>query len=141
MTKKENYLENWKKERADFMNYKRDEAQRIEKAIKLANEKFILELLFILDNLLLAENNIPNEIKDNQWVGGIIKIKKQILDFLKNNGVREIESLHKKFDPYFHEVVGVIETESDSGIIIEEISKGYLLHEKVIRPSRVKIAK
>lgn len=139
--KQPDYLENWKRERATFLNYKKDEAERIEKSIKFCNEKFLLEILIILDNIYLAEEKLPPELKDNQWVSGILKIKEQILEFLKINGVEEIECLNKEFDPNFHEAIEMVESDLESNFIIEEINKGYILHGKVIRPSKVKIAK
>ena len=139
--KKENYLENWKRERAAFLNYKKDESERIEKAIKFSNQVFIVNILNILDNIYLAEKKRPEELKDNKWAEGTLKIKEQMLGFLRNNGVEEIDCLDKKFDPRFHEAVKMADSDSDSGAILEEISKGYLLHGKVIRASRVKIAK
>ena len=73
---------------------------------------------------------------------GFLKIKTQILDILKNQGLEEIESRGKKFDPNFQEAVEIIKKKGyESGIVIEEIQKGYLLHGKVIRPAKVKISK
>lgn len=139
--KKEDYLENWKRERAAFLNYKKDESERIEKAIKFSNQMFIMNILDILDNIYLAEERLPEELKENKWAEGILKIKEQILEFLRNNGVEEINCLNKEFDPRFHEAVEMADSDSDSGAILEEINKGYILHGKVIRPSKVKIAK
>jgi len=139
--KKEDYLEEWKRERAAFLNYKNDEAERIEKAIKFSNQVFIMNILDILDNIYLAEERLPEELKENKWAEGILKIKEQMLEFLRNNGVEEIDCLNKEFDPRFHEAVEMADSDSDSGTILKEISKGYLLHSKVIRPSKVKIAK
>ena len=135
------YLESWKRERAGFLNYKREEAERIAKSIKFCNEKFLLEILDILDNINLAEEKLPKELEGDQWVSGIWKIKEQILGFLKSNGVEEIDCLNKEFDPNFHEAVEMIDSDLKSNYIIKEINKGYILHGKVIRPSKVKIAK
>jgi len=139
---KKEYLEGWKRERADFLNYKKDEIERIEGLIKYANEELILKFLPILDNLEIAEKNISENLKENEEVKGLLQIKAQILDFLKSQGLSEIKALGELFDPYFHEAIEEIEDkEKDSGIIIEEVRKGYLLNNKVLRPSRVKIVK
>jgi len=135
------YLEEWKKERADFLNYKKEESKRIEGGIRFSNQKFILGIINILDNIYLAEKNLPDELKENQWVEGILQTKDQILDFLKANGVKEIECLDEEFDPTFHEAIDIIEGDSKSGTVIEEIKKGYVLHDRVIRASKVKIAR
>ncbi len=135
------YLEEWKRERAGFLNYKNEESERVERAIKFSNEKFIIKIIDILDTIYLAEGKLPDDLKDNQWANGILQIKDQILDFLKINGVEEIACLEKEFDPNFHEAIDIIENGSKSGTVIEEIKKGYLLHDKVIRPSMVRVAK
>ena len=145
MTKKEekkiNYLEEWKKERASFLNYKKEESERIERGIKFSNEKFILGIINILDSIYLAEENLPDELEENQWAEGVLQTKDQILELLKSNGVKEIECLNEEYDPTFHEAVDIIEDDSKSGIVIEEIKKGYVLHDRVIRASKVKIAR
>ena len=139
--KEQEYLENWKRERASFLNYKKEEGERIDKVIKFANQTLILEILNILDNLYIAEEKLPKDLEKNEWVKGVLNIKNQILEFLKNQGVEQIDCLKKDFDPNFHEAVEMVESNSKSGIIIKEIKKGYILHGKVIRPAKVKIAK
>ena len=142
--KEQEYLENWKRERAALLNYKKEELERMKKVVKFANEELILNVLDILDNIYIAEKELPKELENNQWAEGILKIKNQILDFLKKQGVEEIEALGKKFNPCFHEASAFIEASTDkekAETIIEEIKKGYLLHGKVIRPSKIKIAK
>jgi len=140
-SEKDEYLENWKRERASFLNYKKEEGERIDKVIKFANQALILEILNILDNIYIAEEKLPKDLEKNEWVRGVLNIKNQILEFLKNQRVEEIDCLKKGFDPNFHEAVEMTESNSKSGIIIKEIKKGYLLNGKVIRPARVKIAK
>jgi len=80
----EKYLNSWKRERADFINYKKAEMERIRKAVEYNNEELMLEILLILDNIYIAEKNAP---KDDKWVQGFLKIKEQILSFLKKQGV------------------------------------------------------
>ncbi len=138
----EKYLNNWKRERADFLNYRKEERERINKAIEYNNEELILELLLILDNIYIAENNLSKDLKNNSWVQGMLKIKAQIIEFLKRQGVKEIECLGKQFDPNVHEAVGEVKKGNvKPGVIIEEIKKGYFLNGKVLRPAMVKIAK
>lgn len=139
---KDEYLEGWKRERAGFLNYKKDEIERIEGLIKYANEELILKFLPILDNICLAEKQMPDDLKDHQWAEGILQIKTQISGFLKSQGVEEIKAEGVKFDPNFHEVVeGVEMGDRESGIVAEEVQKGYLLNNKVIRAAKVKIIK
>ncbi len=139
--KEQEYLENWKRERAAFLNYKKEEMERMEKVVKFANQELILNILYILDNIYIAEEKLPKDLEENEWVKGILNTKNQILEFLKNQGVEQIDCLKKEFDPNFHEAVEMTENNSKSGIIIKEIKKGYILNGKVIRPAKVKIAK
>ncbi|MBZ9577625.1 nucleotide exchange factor GrpE [Patescibacteria group bacterium] len=138
----EECLENWKRERAAFLNYKKEEAERVGEFVKFANQELILKILPILDNIYIAEKKLPRELKGNLWVQGFLKTKTQILDFLKKERVEEIKCLGEKFDPSFQEAVGEIKKPgSEPGIVIEEIKKGYTLHGRVLRPAKVKIAK
>src|SRR3989344_2582569 len=123
----EEYLNNWKRERADFVNYKKDEGKRMEEFVKFANESLILELLDNLDDLYLA----AKQTKDT----GLEQIIKKFEDLLKKYGVEKIK-IEEKFDPMTQEVV-----EGTEGDRIEEVRAGYIMHGRVIRPVRVRIIK
>ena len=139
---KEEYLNNWKKERANLLNYRKEEEERIIQRANIIKRDFILELLNILDNLNIAENEFPKDLKGNKWAEGLLKIKDQILDIVKKEGVEEIKAMGKEFDPRYHEAVEMIEDgENASSIIIEEIKKGYLYKGEVLRASKVKVVK
>jgi len=139
---KEEYLAGWQRARADFLNYKKDEKERMENIIKYAGEDLILEILPILDNFEKAEKYLPSDFRENEYIKGFLHIKAQLEEFLKKQGVEEIEALDKKFDPYFHEAIEMVERKDrESGLIIEEVQKGYKLHGKVIRPAKVKVVK
>jgi molecular chaperone GrpE len=139
---KEDYLKGWQRERADFINYKKEERERVEGLIKYANEELILKLLPILDTLYLAEREAPEELKRGEWFNGFLQIKKQLEKFLEGEGVEEIEVKDKNFNPEFQEAVEFVEKEGfESGTIVEVLSKGYKLRDKIIRPVKVKVAK
>jgi len=142
----EEYLAGWKRERADFLNYKKEESERIGCFAKYANEELILKILPILDNICLAELHVPKDKKNDMLVEGFLQIKKQFLDFLQKEGIEEIKTIGEKFDPNFMEAVGEVEQKienekQEAGTVVEEIQKGYTLHGKVIRPAKVKTAK
>jgi len=139
---KEEYLAGWQRARADLLNYKKGELERIGELIKYADVRIILKILPILDNFEIAEKKLPENLKNNKNVRGLLLIKNQIQDFLKSEGVEEIKCLGEKLDPNFQEVIEEIETkEKESGIVLEEIQKGYLIHGRLLRPAKVKIAK
>ena len=140
--KKDEYLAGWQRERADFLNYKKGELERIGEIIKYGDLGLILKILPIADNFELAEKNLPENLKTDENVKGILQTKNQILDFLKNQGVEEIKSVGEKFDPNFHEVIEEVEVkDKESGIVIEEIQKGYKINGRLLRPAKVKISK
>lgn len=145
----EEYLNNWKREQADFINYKREEGERIKTIAEYIKEDITLKIIPILDNFYIAESHAPEELKDGQtsatakvWTEGILRIKNQMLDLLKNYGVEEIEIKNNDFDPNTQEAIEIVEKQGvEPGKIIEEIKKGYKLNGKVIRPSHVKVSK
>ncbi len=150
---KDEYLAGWQRTRADFLNYKKEEIERVEEILKYANLDLILKILSVLDNFDLAEKELLKCLKDDEnvdavrnkisnGVKGVLQIKTQILDFLKNQGIEEIKAVGEKFDPNFHEAVEEVEAEDkESGMVAEETQKGYILHGKVIRPTKVKVVK
>ncbi len=121
---------------ADFDNYRKQFEKEKEQIIKLANESLIKELLVILDDfessIKLSENEENKE--------GIKLLHKKFFNILEKHGLKKIESLGKKLDPNFHEVLYKELSEHDDDNILEEIQKGYILSSKVIRASKVKIS-
>jgi len=139
---KEEYLAGWQRARAELLNYKKEEMERIGEIIKYADVGLISKILPILDNFEIAEKKLPENLKQDENIKGILQIKNQILDFLKNQRVEEIKSVGEKFDPNFHEVIEEVEVkDKESGIIIEEIQKGYKINGRLLRPAKVKISK
>ena len=139
---RDEYLAGWQRARADFLNYKKEEIERIEKLIKYANEELILGILPILDNFEIAEKKMPKDLGNNDYLKGLLQIKAQIQSFLKGQGVEEIRPLKEKFDPNLQEAVEEVEKQDlESGTVIEEVKKGYKLHGKVLRPAEVKVVK
>ena len=85
---------------------------------------------------------VPDHKKNDKLLEGILQIKTQFQDFLKNQGIEEIKTIGEKFDPNFQEVVEEVEkADCESGTVIEEAQKGYTIHGKVLRPAKVKIVK
>ena len=139
---KEEYLAGWQRARADFLNYKKEEMERIGGIVFYAQEGMILKILPILDNFDLIEKKLPQELKDDHNIEGMLQIKNHFHDFLKNYGIEEMKVLGEKFDPNFHEAVEQIEIkDKEKGIIVEEVQKGYLIQGKVLRAARVKVSK
>lgn len=130
------YLAGWKRARADLLNYKKEEMERIGGLVEYAHAEFLLKLLPILDNLERAEKTIQDP--------GFLQIAKQFRDFLKRQGVAELNPAagKEKFNPEVHEAVGEAEeTNLEPGTITEVVEKGYTLNKKLLKPAKVKLAK
>jgi len=125
------YLAGWQRAKADLINYKKEQEQKNSQLFKFANETTISEILPVLDSFEQALKHKKDE--------GIQQLYNQLKNILKNQGLEEIESMGKKFNPEFHEAVE--EVKGKKGIIIQEIQKGYTLNKKIIRPSKVKVGK
>ncbi|OGM98663.1 MAG: nucleotide exchange factor GrpE [Candidatus Yanofskybacteria bacterium RIFCSPLOWO2_01_FULL_41_34] len=126
--KEEEYLNNWKRERADFLNYKKDESRRMEEFVKFANEDLVLEMMELVDDLEIVAKEIPGV--------GLEHISKRFSELFKKYGVERI-SVDGQFNPALHEAV---ETEKE-GTKMVEVRAGYTMHGKVIRPARVRLTK
>ena len=139
---KDEYLSGWQRSRADLLNYKKEEMERIGDILKYANVDLILKILPILDNFEIAEKKLSENLKNDENVKGLLLVKNQILDFLKSQGVEEIKPMGEKFDPNLHEVVEEVEEkDKEPGIIVEEIQKGYKINDRLLRPAKVRIVK
>ena len=140
-TKADEYLAGWQRAKADFMNYKKRQEETMADFKKYVKESSILEILLILDNFNEALKYIPQDNRKSEWIQGILNIKKQFDTLLKQYGAKEIKTVGEKFNPEFHEAVEVIESDKETGIVIEEGQKGYTLNGKVIRAAKVKVSK
>lgn len=127
---------------AEFQNYKRRTEKEKSEIYKYANEKIVVELLAVMDNLDRALDSISHNAEDHQNVlNGVEMIKKSFEDLLEKEGVQVIEAVDQPFDPNLHHAVMTEEKDGcDSDVVIEEFQKGYKLGEKVVRPSMVKVS-
>ncbi len=133
--KAEGYLANWQRAQADFINYKRRSEQEREEFNKFANTGLVLSLLPILDDLERALASIPVKAAKLPWVDGIRLIERKFRTSLETQGLTPIKALGEPFDPNLHEAVR--QDKGKEGIVIEELQKGYKLHDRVIRPTMV----
>jgi len=141
-TLKNEYLAGWQRARADLLNYKKDEIERISELMKYSNEEFILKILPILDNFQLAESAIPEQLINDDYVKGLLQVKSQLADFLKGQGVEEIKSMGEKLDLNFHEVVDEVDSkDKEPGTVVEEIEKGYKICGRLLRVAKVRVSK
>ena len=123
---------------ADFVNYKNRVEKEKERIYLYSKEDLFIEILPIIDNFERALEN--NEVNDG-FYEGVEMIYNQLIEMLKSNDLNEIECLGKSFDPNFHHAVFMEEVEGvEEGIVLEVLQKGYILKDKVLRPSMVKVS-
>ena len=133
--KAENYLANWQRAQADFVNYKRRSEREKEEINKFANSALMLTLLPILDDLERAFASIPPGQDKLSWLDGIRLIERKLQASLEGHGLSPIQTLDEPFDPNLHEAA--MHRKGKEGIVIEELQKGYKLHDRVLRPATV----
>lgn len=127
---------------AEFDNFRKIAKKEKEEFVKYANEKLILELIEIYENLERALENTKNGNNKDKLIEGMELIYKQFKNVLEKNGLMQIKALGEKFDPYKHEAIMITQTdEYDEDTILEEFARGYMLNNKVIRYSKVRVAK
>ncbi len=135
---REEYLNGWKRARADFINYKKEETDRFREFAKLSNEALISELIAVLDSFNLG----LTVLEDKPAQKGMILIKNQLESLLKKYGLEKISvKPGDNFDPSRHEALGEVESKESAGAVAEVVEAGYTLNGKVIRPTRVNLSK
>jgi molecular chaperone GrpE len=137
--KAQDYLANWQRSQADFINYKKRIEQERNETIKFANAMLTLDLLPVLDDLERALDNVTPKLAGFTWVDGIGLIYRKLRAILEGHGLTEIKALGQPFDPNLHEAV--LYGDGEEGKVIEELQKGYKLHDRVLRPTLVKVGK
>ena len=128
---------------AELENYRKRLIRDKEEAVQFANESLIRDILGFLDNMERALNAAKNGGDVNALVEGFEMTQNQLLSTLdKNWGLKAIDSVGQEFDPSLHEAcMMTVDENLDKETVLEEFQKGYTLHDRVIRPSKVKIGK
>ncbi len=136
---KDKFYQKCQRLQADFVNY-RKRTKREKASISLeARIELVNEILPVIDNF---ERALSSEGDENDFKTGVEMIYKQLLNNLKSQGLEKIPTEGEEFDHKYHEaIMQVDDCEEESGIIVEEMQKGYMIEDKVIRPAMVKVAK
>ena len=139
---RDDYLDQWRRSAAEFQNFrKREERLRLERQ-RSASERVVRQLLVVMDDLQRAAQHVPPEIAENDWVKGALAIERKLWAVLEQEGVSVIEAAPgTEFDPNIHEAL-LTEAHADipAGDVVQELQRGYRLHDTVLRPARVSVA-
>jgi len=137
----ENY-QRFLRAQADFENFRRRARQEKEEFTKYASAKLIEQLLPVVDNFERALAASKDNKDYDALIKGVDMIYRQLEQALAAEGLAPIESVGKPFNPEFHQAIMQVESEEhEEGIVVEELMKGYMLKEKVLRPAMVKVSK
>jgi len=140
----ENFLTRLKYLQADFENLRNRCDRQIQQVSQYSNERLIIPLLEVVDELELAVKTAQTTANPNQaqtLIEGVQMTLKRLRKVLEQEGVTPIESINMPFDPSKHNAISAEEREDVVDcVVIEEVRKGYMMKEKVIRPSIVKVA-
>ena len=138
--KAEEHLYNWQRSAADFSNYKRRTDDERAQLSQFSTAVLISRLLGVLDDFDRALENVPPEAHD-AWIEGVKLVERKLRGVLESEGVTPIEAVGLPFDPNLHEAVAHEETTAHAdNEVIGEVQRGYRLHDRVIRPSLVRVA-
>ena len=139
---KEEYLNGWQKERADFANYKKDEEGRRAMFSESVRERILSSFLSVMDSFNMAFANKESwEKVDANWRKGVEYIYSQMGGVFEEYGVKEIGKVGDVFDPSIHESISMVCTPDESldHTIALVIQKGYQLGGRVLRPAKVNV--
>lgn len=127
------YLEGWQRAKADLINFKRESESSREQTAKFATSDLIMQLLPVIDSFEMALAHTDDE--------GVRHIYTQLLSVLKQNAVEQDNPEGKQFNPNRHDSIEQIQVENkkQDGTIVEVVQKGYTVHDKILRPARVKV--
>lgn len=133
---KKNEVEEWKNKYlralADYQNLEKRTEEQITRQKSESKKKLLLKFLHVFDNIERAEIFVEDQ--------GLMLIKEQFANILKDEKVKELDLLRKPFDPYLAECIEVVDGEKDN-IVVEIIRKGYKIDHELLRPAQVKVTK
>ncbi|MGQ9655864.1 MAG: nucleotide exchange factor GrpE [Thermodesulfobacteriota bacterium] len=138
----EQLRDKWMRAVADLENFKKRSAREREDYCKYASEELLREMLPVVDNLERALNHAGDHEKEEALTEGIQMTLRQFLSVMEKFGVARIQALHEPFDPSRHEAVMQVESaDHQPNTVVQELERGYLLHDRLLRPAKVAVSK
>ncbi len=122
---------------ADMQNFKRRAEEDKGKWIKFANYELLKELLPIIDNFDRGCQQVPENLKEDNWAKGVVQTHDELMKALEKVGVKKILTVGEKLNPNIHEAV--MQGEGEKDVILEEFEPGYTYHEQTLKAAKVKV--
>lgn len=136
----ENY-QRFLRAQADFDNFRRRAKQEREEFAKYASSQLLEQLLPVIDNLERALSAGKDNKDPNALTKGVDMTLRQMVQVLEQQGLKPMEAVGQPFNPDFHQAVMQVESEEfEEGYVVEEIQKGFMLKDRVLRPAMVKVS-
>ncbi|MDP1560599.1 MAG: nucleotide exchange factor GrpE [Pirellulaceae bacterium] len=131
--------ERWLRSEAEMDNLRRRTRREIEDNAKFANQRLMVDLMDVVDNLHRALG-VANHSTLESLVAGVQMVSHQFDEAMKRHGCQRISTVGEMFDPNFHEAVQMVPCDSPAGSVVQEVRTGYRLHDRLIRPAQVIVA-
>ncbi len=129
------------RDRAELENFKRRQARDKADALRFANEGLLRDLLPLIDNLHRAVEHARVSHETAAIADGVEMTLRGLTEALERHGVKIVEALGHPFDPSHHEAIGHVESEHPPNTVVGEHQRGYLLHDRLLRPALVTVGK
>lgn len=129
----------WLRAKAETENVRRRAQEDVTKAHKFAAEKFAAELLAVKDSLEAALANETQTVEALK--AGVELTLRQLVAAFEKSSVTELNPLGEKFDPHFHQAIAMVDAEQEANTVVGVLQKGYALHDRILRPALVTVAK
>jgi molecular chaperone GrpE len=129
------------RERAELENYKKRAARDRAETLRFANEGLLRDLLPVIDNLHRALEHAQRSQDAGPIVEGVELVLRSLTETLERHGVRTVEARGARFDPAHHEAIGHVESDQPPNTVVDEHQRGYLLHDRLLRPALVTVGK
>jgi molecular chaperone GrpE len=121
---------------ADFENFQKRSARERESIVSVANERFAVDMLEVADNFDRALKTDDAHLRE-----GVMQIRQLLTSQLQRHGITSIESMNKPFNPQEHEAIAHVPSDETEGTVIDEVSRGYRMHDRIIRHAKVAVSK
>ncbi len=134
------YLEGWQRSRAEFSNYKKRAERELSDSTQAAAADVLTKFLPVIDDFERALENVPQDLNENAWVGGVTLIMRKIDKVLVDLGIEAVDPTGQPFDPIQHQAIGTdTESDAENGTVTQTMQKGYVIGERVVRPALVRV--
>lgn len=133
--------EGWQRSQAEFANYKKRVARERSELFQRGSLDALQSLLPVIDDFDRAFENVPEDISENPWIGGVAMIQRKFETLLEKFEIEAIDPTGEPFDPNLHEAIGADDSdEVESGHVTATLQKGYRAGKIILRPALVRVA-